>query len=627
MGSRLDANSDAMRKRPDIDDFHDETGEEYEASSFGGFGDYMRRKKMKLQNLDAEIRATSGECPQIFRGIVAHVNGYTQPSLQDLHRLIVSHGGGFLQYLDGKTAATHIIASALTPKKCEEFRRYRIVKPAWITESIKAGRLLPWNDFRVVDEGQSQKVLKFGGGRITSQTNTPRSGYKDQSSTSWYNNQLQAMGPIARERGTEDHETPSKPGPATPTLPLQSPRSHKRSSSSSSIPKETKPSPSATPSSSQSYYMKTPSKVTAFSNEDLDQLESPHKNESGRIQVDPVLSNSTHKPLNLSGSQFILPAEPEQKAAPSVPTDDIRKKLTAQGKLENFRSGSPCPPPRQTQAPYQEWKSGSSSLPHHPELDPETLAALPEDIRNEVLAHYNNMPRESTSDTPPAPPAHSSTSARPSPAGSAGIKRPASPIRKPIRPIKSGKGSTRTLMQLGFVSQPSGSSTPTINSTSKQQSSPTPAPPAHLPVSVPAATEKTSQPGTGDSGKDTPSNNSNPTNRASFTSKALSNIDDLRDSISAWHTAFLDDAPYKDDVQALCIYLGRVTTEEKDVDKAVSVVRWLMWLVDQNAQKQGDQTEVQLENDVVTWAQAIDIMQESIQSALKARDLPVVSFD
>lgn len=116
----------------------------------------MRRKKIKLQNLDAEIRSSSPDRPPIFRGVVAHVNGYTQPSLQDLHRLIVSHGGGFLQYLDGKTAATHIIASSLTLKKREEFKRYRIVKPAWVVESIKAGRLLPWDAFRVVDEGHAE---------------------------------------------------------------------------------------------------------------------------------------------------------------------------------------------------------------------------------------------------------------------------------------------------------------------------------------------------------------------------------------------------------------------------------------------------------------------------------------
>ncbi|KAL5357546.1 hypothetical protein BJX96DRAFT_144702 [Aspergillus floccosus] len=203
MGSRLDENSSIVRKRIESHTFDHEEGEEYEGSTFGGFGDYMRRKKLKLQNLDAEIRSSAGDCPPIFRGVVAHVNGYTQPSLQDLHRLIVSHGGGFLQYLDGKTAATHIIASSLTPKKREEFRRYRIVKPAWVVESIKARRMLPWDSFRVVDEGQSQKILGFDNGRILSQSNSPQSGYRDQSTSSWYASRLKES-MVAMETGLDE---------------------------------------------------------------------------------------------------------------------------------------------------------------------------------------------------------------------------------------------------------------------------------------------------------------------------------------------------------------------------------------------------------------------------------------
>lgn len=81
MGSRLEKNSAEVRKRIASHEFADETGEEYEASEFGGFGDYFRRKKIKLQNLDAELRAAAGDKPQIFRGVVAHVTGYTQPPL------------------------------------------------------------------------------------------------------------------------------------------------------------------------------------------------------------------------------------------------------------------------------------------------------------------------------------------------------------------------------------------------------------------------------------------------------------------------------------------------------------------------------------------------------------------
>lgn len=95
-----------------------------------------------------------------------------------------------MQYLDGKTTVTHIIASNLTPKKVVEFKRYRIVKPAWIVDSIKAGKLLPWHSYRVVDEGVAQKVLGFDEGSVISQTSVKPRGYRDQTDNSWYTEQL-----------------------------------------------------------------------------------------------------------------------------------------------------------------------------------------------------------------------------------------------------------------------------------------------------------------------------------------------------------------------------------------------------------------------------------------------------
>ncbi|KAL8688772.1 MAG: hypothetical protein Q9218_005396, partial [Villophora microphyllina] len=190
MGSRLETNSSAVRKRIEKHKFEDEEGEEYEPSKFGGFTDYFRRKKIKLQNLDAELRSSAVDNPTIFRGVVAHVNGYTQPSLNDIHNLIVSHGGGFMQYLDGKTTVTHIIASNLTPKKKIEFSKYRIVKPAWVVDSVQAGKLLPWNAYRVVDEGVGQQILGFDNGNVVNQSNSQRAGYRDQTDTSWYTSQI-----------------------------------------------------------------------------------------------------------------------------------------------------------------------------------------------------------------------------------------------------------------------------------------------------------------------------------------------------------------------------------------------------------------------------------------------------
>lgn len=203
MGSRLEKNSNLVRKRIEAHTFSDEQGEEYEASKFGGFADYMRRKKIKLQNLDAQIRSNSVDKPPIFRGVVVHINGYTQPSLSDLHALVVSHGGGFLQYLDGKTAVTHVVASNLTPKKTVEFARYRIVKPAWLVDSVEARKLLPWDSYRLVDEGVTQKVLGFENGHIVSQANNQRHGYHTQSETSWYTSQLRHQAEEAATKGAQ----------------------------------------------------------------------------------------------------------------------------------------------------------------------------------------------------------------------------------------------------------------------------------------------------------------------------------------------------------------------------------------------------------------------------------------
>ncbi|KAJ5928523.1 hypothetical protein N7466_007479 [Penicillium verhagenii] len=614
MGSRLNSNSEATRKSIENHDFHDETGEEYEASSFGGFEDYMRRKKLKLQNLDAEIRASARDCPPVFRGVVAHVNGYTQPSLQDLHRLIVSHGGGFLQYLDNKTSATHIIASSLTPKKCEEFRRYRIVKPAWVTESIKAGRLLPWDGFRLVEENQSQKILKFGGDRMSSQASTPRSGYKEQSSTSWYNSQLQAKdtaGTGSVQDVRNDQATPSKAASTFPTLPLSSPPSNKRTSlSSPALDRESHPVPSANSGDGELQQTKTPSRGRfAIASKYTDELESPRKGDASRIQIDPILSNSAHKHLNLSGSQFIMPAQPEPKPA-AAPIGDIRSKLAAQAKpREESRPASPCPPPRE----IHEHSSGPPEMECTEQtaqtgLDPETLAALPEDIRKEVLAHYGNQPSKST----PATPKATALSTRSTPSRSAGVKRSGSPLRKPSRSSKPGAGSTRTLMQLGFVSQ----SAPLSNRESQSKSEGQKEPEKHKALATQPATE----------GNPGPENQPDLSGRAVTAPEGMSNLDDLRDSISAWHSAFTVEGPYRDDVEALCTYLSRVISEENDVDKAVSVVRCLMLLVNKDP-GQGNCDSESRPKDAMTWSESVKTMQESIQSALDAKGLPAVRFE
>ncbi|KAH6619629.1 hypothetical protein B0J18DRAFT_249585 [Chaetomium sp. MPI-SDFR-AT-0129] len=229
MGSRLEKNSEAVRKRIANHEFHDEDGDEYAASSFGGFGEYFEKKQLKLQNLDAELRATRGDTPQIFKGVVAHVTGYTQPPLHVLHKDLVLHGAAFLQYLGGKTMATHIIASAMPPRKTVDFTRYRVVKPAWVTDSIRAGKLLPWSDYRVLDDGPRQKTIRFEGGRLLSQAGggiggtqqpSPR-GYREQTQNSFYTSQF-SQGGQGQGRGQKAGGRLGGQGSSSPFQPTPS---------------------------------------------------------------------------------------------------------------------------------------------------------------------------------------------------------------------------------------------------------------------------------------------------------------------------------------------------------------------------------------------------------------------
>ena len=103
------------------------TKELLDAATFAGYGDYMRRKRAKLQIQNTEIDPAPKS--DIMKGIsiyVSHcdrvkaplcilllnlqVNGHTNPSFQELRRIIISHGGTFQPYLDRKVRVNLIFS-------------------------------------------------------------------------------------------------------------------------------------------------------------------------------------------------------------------------------------------------------------------------------------------------------------------------------------------------------------------------------------------------------------------------------------------------------------------------------------------------------------------------------------
>ncbi|KAJ4482400.1 hypothetical protein J3R30DRAFT_2167635 [Lentinula aciculospora] len=140
-------------------DLDPQSEEIYGAARFGDFGQYMKRKRAKLQIQNKDIAGKGG----IFHGISIYINGYTNPSIQDLRQLIVQNGGIFQPYLDKKTLVTHIVTNALTPAKIAEWKHMKVVRPEWLVDSANRGVLLSWREYiwKPINRSESTQGTRF----------------------------------------------------------------------------------------------------------------------------------------------------------------------------------------------------------------------------------------------------------------------------------------------------------------------------------------------------------------------------------------------------------------------------------------------------------------------------------
>ncbi|XP_054643091.1 DNA repair protein REV1 isoform X2 [Dunckerocampus dactyliophorus] len=108
----------------------------------------------KVSKLDEQFKSDApreqqrGGSTNIFTGVAIYVNGYTEPSADELRRLMMLHGGQFHIYYS-RSKTTHIIANNLPNSKIQELKGEKVIKPDWITDSIKAGRLLPYLHYQL----------------------------------------------------------------------------------------------------------------------------------------------------------------------------------------------------------------------------------------------------------------------------------------------------------------------------------------------------------------------------------------------------------------------------------------------------------------------------------------------
>ncbi|XP_036080630.1 DNA repair protein REV1 isoform X2 [Rousettus aegyptiacus] len=127
------------------------------------WGGYMAAKVQKLEEQfrsDAALQK-DGTTSAIFSGVAIYVNGYTDPSAEELRQLMMLHGGQYHVYYS-RSKTTHIIATNLPTAKIKELKGEKVIRPEWIVESIKAGRLLSYIPYQLYSKQSTvQKGLTF----------------------------------------------------------------------------------------------------------------------------------------------------------------------------------------------------------------------------------------------------------------------------------------------------------------------------------------------------------------------------------------------------------------------------------------------------------------------------------
>ncbi|XP_015285188.1 PREDICTED: DNA repair protein REV1-like, partial [Gekko japonicus] len=136
-----------------------------ERDGWGTWGGYMSAKVQKLEDQfcsEAAIQhQKDGTSSSIFSEVAIYVNGFTDPSADELRRLMMLHGGQYHVYYS-RSKTTHIIATNLPNAKIKELKGEKVVRPEWITESIKAGCLLSYIPYQLYTKQSSiQKGLCF----------------------------------------------------------------------------------------------------------------------------------------------------------------------------------------------------------------------------------------------------------------------------------------------------------------------------------------------------------------------------------------------------------------------------------------------------------------------------------
>lgn len=175
----------------------------------------MAAKQSKLQEQFQNEANKETKTSDIFQGIAISVNGYTNPTADELRHLMMAHGGIYHHYMRPKVT-THIIASNLPYSKIIVYKQKQnpvpICKPEWIVDSIKANRVLNFQNYLLYSHCTNiQPQLKYtiksteDKASVTFQTHNAAQKNNEINSLRGDNNKMETIKHTSVNQDTSDH--------------------------------------------------------------------------------------------------------------------------------------------------------------------------------------------------------------------------------------------------------------------------------------------------------------------------------------------------------------------------------------------------------------------------------------
>lgn len=117
----------------------------------------------KITKLEEQFSAASDPFKQsdLFAGISIYVNGLTDPSADELKRIMMVHGGTF--HHCERPHTKYIIASNLPDVKIRNMNTSKIISPQWVVDCVREKRILDYTHYLLyTNQKTSQPRLTFG---------------------------------------------------------------------------------------------------------------------------------------------------------------------------------------------------------------------------------------------------------------------------------------------------------------------------------------------------------------------------------------------------------------------------------------------------------------------------------